>query len=64
MPHHTSLVGVNLTTSFKVWKDENLGARCLLEGGITFRSNDNKRTLGTITFVNISGITNQRGDAV
>ena len=56
MPHHTSLVAENSTTSFKVWKDENLGARCLLEGRITFESTDNKRTFGTITSRNMSGI--------
>jgi hypothetical protein len=53
MPHHTSLVGENSTTSFKVCKDENLGARGLLEGGNT----NNKRTLGTVTSINMFGIT-------
>ena len=57
MPHHTALVRENSTTCFKVWKDENLGARCVLEGGITFGSTDNKRALGTHTSINISRIT-------
>ena len=58
MPHHTPLVGENSTTSFNVWKDENLGARGLLEGGGTiFGNTDNKSALGTVTSVNMSGIT-------